>query len=75
MANSQHYADAPTVKLEDYIPTKLFRTVRSGDVIVFDSVSRMSRNAADGINLIDDGNRRYTNRKHTAFLNQITCII
>ena len=29
--------------------TKLFRTVRSGDVIVFDSVSRMSRNAADGI--------------------------
>ena len=27
MANSQHYADAPTVKLEDYIPTKLFRTV------------------------------------------------
>jgi len=27
MANSQHYADAPTVKLEDYIPVKLFRTV------------------------------------------------
>lgn len=27
MANSQHYADAPTVKLEDYIPAKLFRTV------------------------------------------------
>lgn len=27
MANSQHYADAPTIKLEDYIPTKLFRTV------------------------------------------------
>ncbi len=27
MANSQHYADAPTVKLEDYIPAKMFRTV------------------------------------------------
>ena len=27
MANSQHYADAPTVKLEDYIPVKMFRTV------------------------------------------------
>ena len=27
MANSQHYADAPTVKLDDYIPAKLFRTV------------------------------------------------
>ena len=27
MANSEHYADAPTVKLEDYIPAKLFRTV------------------------------------------------
>ncbi len=27
MANSEHYANAPTVKLEDYIPVKLFRTV------------------------------------------------
>ncbi len=27
MANSEHYADVPTVKLEDYIPAKLFRTV------------------------------------------------
>lgn len=27
MANSEHYAGAPTVKLEDYIPVKLFRTV------------------------------------------------
>lgn len=27
MANKQHYADAPTVKLADYIPPKLFRTV------------------------------------------------
>lgn len=27
MDNSQHYADAPTVKLEDYIPAKLFCTV------------------------------------------------
>lgn len=27
MANSEHYAGAPTVKLEEYIPAKLFRTV------------------------------------------------
>ncbi len=27
MANSEHYAGAPTVRLEDYIPAKLFRTV------------------------------------------------
>lgn len=27
MANSEHYANAPTVKLEDYLPVKLFRTV------------------------------------------------
>lgn len=27
MANSEHYANAPTVKLEDYIPVKMFRTV------------------------------------------------
>lgn len=27
MANSQHYANAPDVSLEDYIPVKLFRTV------------------------------------------------
>ena len=32
MANSQHYADAPTVKLEDYIPVKMFRTVHLQDV-------------------------------------------
>ena len=27
MANSLHYANAPTVKLEDYIPVKMFRTI------------------------------------------------
>lgn len=27
MANSQHYANAPEVRLEDYIPVKLFRTI------------------------------------------------
>ncbi|MGN1340573.1 MAG: hypothetical protein ACI4WS_09805 [Oscillospiraceae bacterium] len=27
MANSQHYANAPTVKLGDYIPTDKFRTI------------------------------------------------
>ena len=30
---------------------KILREVRSGDTIVFDSVSRMSRNAAEGIEL------------------------
>ena len=38
---------------------KILKEVRSGDIIVFDSVSRMSRNAADGIelymNLLDKG--------------------
>ncbi|MGN1109548.1 MAG: hypothetical protein ACI4RK_09230 [Oscillospiraceae bacterium] len=27
MANSQHYANAPAVRLEDYIPVKMFRTI------------------------------------------------
>ena len=27
MANSQHYADAPTEQLADYIPVILFRTL------------------------------------------------
>ncbi len=27
MANSQHYASAPAVRLEDYIPVKMFRTI------------------------------------------------
>ena len=30
---------------------KLLKTVQAGDTIIFDSVSRMSRNAAEGINL------------------------
>lgn len=30
---------------------KLLREIKSGDTIVFDSVSRMSRNAAEGIEL------------------------
>lgn len=33
---------------------KLLKTVASGDTIVFDSVSRMSRNAADGFALYKD---------------------
>ncbi len=32
---------------------KLLRTVQKGDTIIFDSVSRMSRNAADGIALYE----------------------
>lgn len=34
MANSQHYADAPMVKLEDYIPVKLFRTVHRTQAVL-----------------------------------------
>lgn len=33
---------------------KLIKTVKSGDLIVFDSVSRMSRNAEEGIRLYQD---------------------
>ena len=33
---------------------KLLKTVRSGDTIIFDSVSRMSRNAAEGFDLYQD---------------------
>lgn len=55
------YPTAHIVK-ETYTGTRLFRKgldkllreVRSGDVIVFDSVSRMSRNSSDGIALYMD---------------------
>ena len=33
---------------------KLYRILRAGDVVVFDSVSRMSRNAEDGFALYED---------------------
>lgn len=33
---------------------KLYKRVKNGDVIVFDSVSRMSRNAEDGYNLYEE---------------------
>ena len=33
---------------------KLYRILRAGDVVVFDSVSRMSRNAEEGFALYDD---------------------
>lgn len=33
--------------------TKLMRNVKSGDTIIFDSVSRMSRDAADGFNIYE----------------------
>lgn len=55
----KEYADAIIVK-EAYTGTKVYgrkefekllKTVQTGDTIVFDSVSRMSRNADDGIKL------------------------
>ena len=33
---------------------KLYRILRAGDVVVFDSVSRMSRNAEEGFTLYED---------------------
>lgn len=33
---------------------KFYRILRAGDVVVFDSVSRMSRNAEDGFALYED---------------------
>lgn len=55
----KEYADAIIIK-EAYTGTKVYgrkefekllKTVQTGDTIVFDSVSRMSRNADDGIKL------------------------
>lgn len=34
--------------------TKLYRILKSGDMVIFDSVSRMSRNAEDGYALYED---------------------
>ena len=65
------YADAIIYK-EKYTGTtvdrhewnKLHKRVKRGDVIVFDSVSRMSRNAKDGFNLYQElfknGDRKST---------------
>ena len=33
---------------------KIYRTVRAGDMIIFDSVSRFSRNAEEGFELYQD---------------------
>ena len=44
---------------------KLIKTVKRGDLIVFDSVSRMSRNAEDGIRLYKD---LYNNGVELVFL-------
>jgi len=54
----REYPDA-TIITEEYTGTKidrpalnkLLKNVKSGDTIIFDEVSRMSRNAADGIEL------------------------
>lgn len=46
---------------------KLIKTVKPGDLIVFDSVSRMSRNAEDGIKLYKD---LYSNGVELVFLKE-----
>lgn len=49
------FADAFTgTKLERPEFSKLLKIVKSGDVIVFDEVSRMSRNAEDGFRLYEE---------------------
>lgn len=46
---------------------KLIKTVKQGDTIVFDSVSRMSRNAKEGIELYE---QLYNNGIHLVFLKE-----
>lgn len=57
----QEYPDAYIVqeaftgtKIERPEWNKLYKRIKSGDTIVFDSVSRMSRNADDGFSLYED---------------------
>ncbi len=49
---------------------ELYRTVKAGDTIVFDSVSRMSRNAAEGVNLYEE---LYNKGVNLIFLNEPCC--
>lgn len=49
---------------------KLFKILKSGDTVVFDSVSRMSRNAAEGANLYEE---LYTKGIDLIFLNEPYC--
>lgn len=46
---------------------KLIKTVKAGDTIVFDSVSRMSRNAAEGVAMYED---LYTRGVHLVFIKE-----
>ncbi|MBQ8692415.1 MAG: recombinase family protein [Synergistaceae bacterium] len=46
---------------------KLLKTIKPGDTLIFDSVSRMSRNAADGFKLYQD---LYTRGVNLVFLNE-----
>lgn len=49
---------------------ELYRTVKAGDTIVFDSVSRMSRNAAEGVKLYEE---LYNKGVNLIFLNEPCC--
>ena len=49
---------------------KLYKKLRSGDTVIFDSVSRMSRNAAEGSELYED---LYSKGIDIIFLNEPTC--
>ena len=63
ITNIKNYDSNAIIYQEAYTGTKLYerkefnkllKRVKQGDTIVFDSVSRMSRNADDGINLYLD---------------------
>lgn len=49
---------------------KLYKKLKTGDTIVFDSVSRMSRNATEGANLYEE---LYNNGINLIFLNEPYC--
>ena len=63
-SGSQYQAEYPTAHIvqEAYTGTsilrpewsKLYRVLKDGDTVVFDSVSRMSRNAEEGFSLYEE---------------------
>ena len=53
--DAEIYAEAYTgTKIDRPVFTKLLRKLQAGDTVVFDEVSRMSRNAAEGFSLYRD---------------------
>ena len=54
-SNAKIYQEAYTgTKLDRPGWTKLYRQIKTGDTVIFDSVSRMSRDAADGYTIYEE---------------------